>query len=300
MSDATASAERELWGLRLAQLFALPLASAGPLVQRGRLRRFAPRDILAAPGRPLDELHWVLDGSVEVTRLGRAYGRAGAGDAVAAIVAWARDPIGVGAIATTTTHTLSFPADRLSTLLEGRSPLFEPSLRSVARDAIAIRRRLGASAGYVPGADAERAPDLLDPVDRMLLVRDATGGARNTRIEAIADLASVAMPVELAAGQALWRAGDARSGWCLLLASGEIIGRAREPDQTFVHRRGDAAGLLDAFAATPRWYDATVQRTASALRIERDDLLEIIGDHPALQDEMFQRMGGAALRALDR
>ncbi|UJR83049.1 cyclic nucleotide-binding domain-containing protein [Sandaracinus amylolyticus] len=300
MSDTPTSAERELWGLRLAQLFGVPLASAGPLVQRGRLRRFAPHDAIATLGRPLDELHWVLDGSVEVTRLGRSYGRAGAGDAVAAMVAWARDPVGVAAIATTTTHTLSFPADRLSTLLEGRSPLFEPSLRSVARDAIAIRRRLGASAGYVPADHAERAFDLLDPVDCMLLVREATGGVRNTRIEAVADLASVALPVELPAGQTLWRAGDVRSGWCLLLASGEVIGHAREPDQSFVYRRGDAVGLLDAFAAAPRWYGATVQRAASALRIEIDDLLEIVGDHPELQDEVFQRMGGAALRALDR
>ncbi len=86
----------------------------------------------------------------------------------------------------------------------------------------------------------------------------------------------------------------------LFLASGEVRGHAKATEQRFSYGHGDAVGVLDAFSAAPRWYDATVHRSVTALRIELDDMLEVVGDHPELQAEIFMRMGGAALRALDR
>lgn len=286
------STDRELWGLRLAQRFGLDVRRAGPLVARGLLRRFETGEAIAKEGERLDALHWVLEGCVEITRKGRHYARAGAGDAVGAIVVCARDPEGLTAIATTPTHTLAFAADRLGVSVSGRSPLLEPTLRAVTREAIALQRRSGGPS--FTGQRSRQIPlDLSDPVDRMLLLRTATGGPAMTRIESIADLAEVARPIELPTGASLWRTGDPSERWALILSSGKIVGRSENHEVTYGH--GDMIGLLDATAQVPRWYDAAVTEHVTALRLEMDDLVQVVVDHPEFQDELLHQLGVAAL-----
>lgn len=286
------STDRELWGLRLAQLFGLDVRRAGPLVARGQLRRFEAGEAVAKEGQRLDALHWVLEGSVEITRKSRHYGRAGAGEAVGAIVVCSRDPAGVSAIATAPSHTLSFAVDRLGVAVSGRSPLLEPTLRAVTREAIALQRRSGGPS--FTGQRSRSAPlDLSDPVDRVLLLRTATGGPSMTRIESLVDLAEVAQRVELPTGTRLWRAGDPPDRWTLVVSSGTIVGRSDEREFTFGH--GDLIGLLDATAQVARHYDATVTEHVTALRIDLDDLIRVVVDHPEFQDDLLHQLGVAAL-----
>lgn len=295
MSEASnddLSTDRELWGLRLAQLFGLEVRRAGPLVARGRLRRFETGEPIATEGQPLEALHWVLEGSVEVTRGGRHYARAGAGDAVGAIAVCSRDPIGVTAIATVPTHTLAFEADRLGVSVSGRSPLLEPTLRAVTREAVALQRRSGGPS-FTNRRSRQTPLDLNDPVDRMLLLRTATGGQGMTRIESLADLAAVARPIELPTGASLWRIGDPADRWALILASGKIVGRSEDREFTYGH--GDMMGLLDATAQIPRWYDASVTEHVIALRLELDDLIRVVVDHPEFQDDLLHQLGVTAL-----
>ncbi len=288
------STDRELWGLRLSQLFGLDLRRAGPLVARGELRRFEAGEAIAREGQRLDLLHWVLEGSVEITRDGRHFGRAGAGDAIAALVVCSRDEGGASAIATSPTHTLSFDADRIGVAVSGRSPLLEPTLRAVTREAISLQRRSGGPS-FTGKRSRASALDMSDPVDRLLLLRTAMGGPAMTRIESLADLAEQAQPVELPAGTRLFRAGDPPERWALVISSGVVEGRSDERDFSFGH--ADTIGLLDVSAQVPRHYDAKVIEHVTALRIEGDDLLRVVQDHPEFQDDLLHTLGVAALAA---
>lgn len=291
MSDDL-STDRELWGLRLAQLFGLDVRRAGPLVARGRLRRFEVGEAIANEGQRLEALHWVLEGCVEISRKGRHYARANAGDAIGPIAVCSRDPAGVTAMAIAPTHTLSFSADRLGVAVSGRSPLLEPTLRAVTREAIALQRRSGGPS-FATHRSRESPLDSSSLVDRMLLLRTATGGLAMTRIEAVADLAADARPIELPTGARLWRIGDPPDRGALVISSGKILGRGKAREVTYGH--GDFVGLLDATAQAPRHYDATVLEHVTALRIELDDLIRVMVDHPEFQDDLLHQLGVAAL-----
>jgi hypothetical protein len=230
-------------------------------------------------------------------RGGRPFGVAMPGDAVGAVVAWAVDPSGLSARSVDVAHTLSFPTDRLATWIGGRSPLLEPTLRAAARDSLRLRRSLGPAGGY--NRTLAGPVVLRSLVERMLLVRAATGGRANTHIEAVADLATSASVVEFPSGAELWREGEAESGWALLIASGEIVGVGGHASQRFVYGPTDSAGVLDALGGGPRWYTATVSSPLRALRLEREALLTVVADHPEFQVDLMQRMGAAALRSWD-
>lgn len=299
-TSVVTTVDRELWGHRLAHLLGASVTSVGALLAHGTVARFETGASLASEGSPIARLHWVLDGGVEMMRHGRAFARASAGDAVGAIVAWSGDARGLSATCTVTTHTLAFDANRVSTWIGGRSPLLEAALRAVSREAVALRRGLGPDAGFVSRSIVEQPFDPSSAVARMLLVRAATGGLMNTRIEAVADLASIASFVEISSGAVLWREGETPSDWALMIASGEIAGTARTPAQSFLHRCTEAVGVLDALSGAPRWYTATVTRAVRALRFEREDLLSIIADHPELQIDLIRRMSASALAIWDR
>jgi hypothetical protein len=76
----------------------------------------------------------------------------------------------------------------------------------------------------------------------------------------------------------VWRAGD-RADHLLLIVSGALDCAAGDGIRFALGPR-EAAGVLDALAAVPRWYDATASAPLVALRTRLADVMDILEDDP--------------------
>jgi CRP-like cAMP-binding protein len=141
------------------------------------------------------------------------------------------------------------------------------------------------------------ASDGLLPVEKILALQRVPVFSRMA-VEEMRPLAEVAHTVTMTPGSPLFSASGPVSLWLLL--SGEVSLDDHAGGQTAVARAGDIIGSLSMLSGREIGQSADVLRSGIALRIDREDLFDLLGERPELLRQMFEgmfRMGDEAAGA---
>jgi CRP-like cAMP-binding protein len=114
-------------------------------------------------------------------------------------------------------------------------------------------------------------------------------------VEEMRPLADITHTVTMTAGGPLFSASAPISLWLLLAGEVSLDDHAGGP-QT-VARAGDILGSLSMLSGREIGQSADVLRGGVALRIDREDLFDLLGERPELLGQMFEgmfRMGNEA------
>ncbi len=264
-----------------------------------RQRFYRAGEHLSREGRPATSIHFVVSGEVELWRSGAEVRRLGPKSVVGGLSAFAREPQGYDAVARTETVALEMHVDDSLDIFEDHFALLKTVLRAISAEVLRTRKRMGPSAGFghaevYEGPSPERPLDL---VERMARLRKSISFAES-RLDAIAELAREAREERHPPGAVLWREGERMDSFCVL-ASGIVTCASRETGQQFRFGAGDAVGALDAMAALPRWYTATVTDDAVLLRIECETMFDLFEDHFELATDVLAMMARSILASYD-
>jgi CRP-like cAMP-binding protein len=103
--------------------------------------------------------------------------------------------------------------------------------------------------------------------------------------EEIRPLADIAQPVTMEGGASLFNESTPGAVWLLL--SGEVQLNSPTGSASLSARGGDVIGSTGAMAGQPLGRTATVTRSGIALRLDREDLLLLMGERPELLRQVF-------------
>jgi CRP-like cAMP-binding protein len=256
----------------------LTSADLTALAQYTRERFFRKRAVLLPPGSEVAEVHFIVEGEVEMRQADGRIVRAGPGEGVGMLGLIARLDEGVSAVARTETLTLTVNADTLVDILEDHFRILRHLLRALCALSIDNRRKHGNAAlleasreSMVPGTVTE-----LDLAQRIFCLR-ATAPFARSRIASLATLARQAKDVSFGMGETLWSAGDPGST-ALLIVSGCVKGASEDATQSFRFEPGSYPGLMEAIARVPLWYSAVAETPVTALRIDAEDIIDVLED----------------------
>jgi HEAT repeat protein/CRP-like cAMP-binding protein len=189
--------------------------------------------------------------------------------------------------------TLALPTDDLYALLADNTDLVEGLFRSLARTEPGPESDARAVVTGAPAEDLVRlAADRLTPVEKVLVLQSVPVFARAS-VDELVHVAAIAREERLEAGTSLAAEGDA--AFLLAVISGELSVEPppqdpRDPGPR-AHARtahpGDVVGVYETMAGLPFGRSLHVTRSGVALRIERADLIDLLGQRPALLQQMF-------------
>ena len=126
----------------------------------------------------------------------------------------------------------------------------------------------------------------LTPVEKILALQRVPAFARVSADEAL-ELARVTRTVEFAAGAQVFPASATPAIWIVL--SGEL---ALEDGARAVAaaRGGDIIGSMSTMAGIPLGRAATARQAGLALRIDREELFELLAERPMLLRQLFESL----------
>jgi CRP-like cAMP-binding protein len=102
------------------------------------------------------------------------------------------------------------------------------------------------------------------------------------------NLASIALPVTLTPKAALFPESAPPALWILL--SGEVALESSTGEPTVSARAGDVIGSVNTMAGHALGRSAKVGPAGIALKIDREDLFDLLGERPELLRQMFAAM----------
>lgn len=262
--------------------------------------RFFPAGAeIQAEGVPVDHVHYVISGEVEIRRGGQPVRTLGERSVVGGLAALARVQDAAQVVAKTDVTTFSFSQEDQRDVFEDDFEVLVRIMRSVARGFLEARRAAGPGGGFRP--DDETAPMPRAPlglVDKLAFLR-RTGPYNQARLEAVAELARESPEVRFPAGHTLWRAGD-ESGSSLVMVAGVITGTADDGEQTFRFSTGSIVGGLDSLAAVPRWFDARTETEVAAIQVNYGVLLDLLEDHTEMAMDLLRVLASNVLALRER
>lgn len=179
--------------------------------------------------------------------------------------------------------TLAIATEQLRTLLAENTDLvrglFATLAEGVTGQARGPVRPTGAAADLV-----QLSADGLLPVEKVLAVQRVPVFSRISA-EELRHVAEITRTVDMTAGATLFEASAPPTLW--LIASGEV--RLDDPagGPTFTAQAGDTIGSFSALAGGAIGRTARVERDGVAMRIDRDDLFDLLGEHPELMRQLF-------------
>jgi len=127
----------------------------------------------------------------------------------------------------------------------------------------------------------------MQPIEKVLAIERVPVFAHISPEEA-RHLAVITHTVEMKEGAALFRATDPPGTWLIL--SGEVTLSGTQTASPAIARGGDAVGSFGALGGPRIGRDAMVTKAGIALRIDRDELFEILGDRPEMLRQLFEGM----------
>jgi HEAT repeat protein/CRP-like cAMP-binding protein len=139
---------------------------------------------------------------------------------------------------------------------------------------------------YTPPPKAEPATPRslpLQPLDKVLLLRQNPLLGRAT-VDQLLDLATIAREVPLTVGGVLFTETDQPAVYHVL--KGEVQLEAAEADP-IVAGPGSTIGVSETLAGVPLGRRATVTREGQAVRLDRDELFDVLADHIDLLQGLF-------------
>ncbi len=136
----------------------------------------------------------------------------------------------------------------------------------------------------------------LEPLEKVLLLRQNPLLARAT-VNQLLELATITREVALTAGSVLFTETDPPAFYHVL--TGEVCLENDAADPT-VAGPGSTIGVLETLAGVSLGRRATVTREGQAMRLDRDELFEVLADHIDLLQGLFSGLLQANGAALDR
>jgi CRP-like cAMP-binding protein len=279
MLDRVVGTLERLHCLKTFPLFSdLASADLTALAQYTRERFFRKHAVLLRPGTEVTEVHFIVEGEVEMRRGDGPIGIAGPGDGVGMLGLIARLDEGVSAVARTETLTLAVNADTLVDILEDHFRILRHLLRALCALSIENRRKHGNAALLEPSRDSmvSRAVNELDLAQKIFCLR-ATAPFARSRIASLATLARQASDVSFEAGEKIWAVGDPGTT-AMLIVAGTVGCASEDGAQQFRFEPGTYPGLFEAIAGVPLWYGAAAESPVVALQLDAEDIVDVLED----------------------
>ena len=271
---------------RLPLFAALSVDGLFRIAGAGNQVRIEPGRVLHEEGAVPETLHFLLDG--------RVHHRApsGAGREVAAPAALGFPEIFEGRPMSGSIRTagaaacLILSGEEFRTLLADDTELAQGLFRTLCAsgDATAAslvfrgRHKQGKTA--IPGADMKL-------IEKVLILKDISVFAE-VSAEEMPGLASIAAEVRLRKGTKLFAETDAPTLHALV--TGEISLESPGEGSTILAGPNDAIGIQHTLGGIPLGCSARVLQDGTALRIDREDLFDLIAQRPDLMRQLFAAM----------
>jgi ATP:ADP antiporter, AAA family len=181
--------------------------------------------------------------------------------------------------------TLAITADELRTLLADNTDLVRGLFSTLAERVDAATVSNLQSTGAARELEQFAAGGLL-PVEKVLALQRVPVFSR-IAVEEMRPLAEIAQTVQMTPGSALFNESAPPALWLIL--SGEVSIEDGE-GRRLTARPGDIIGSLGMLSGQPLGRSADVLRGGTALRIDRDDLFDLLGQRPELMRQLFEGM----------
>ena len=255
------------------------------LARSGRQARHEPGDALLAEGQFPDALHVLLDGTLTAsTRAGRSRQLA-----APALVGIAPALVGRRSRETVRAHghaiTLAIPRDELLTVLAGSTGLVQGLFRAMAESMPSVRvpRALrGTAPEQVAGFPSE-----VSAVQRVLALQQVPLFA-HVSADGLLQLGALTRVEPFEGGDILSR--TAETPLRVILRGTLTVERPSTDDPARHAGPGDTTGVYEVLAGVPRATGAdhvVATETGAALRLNRDELFDLLGQRPALLEQLF-------------
>lgn len=277
--------------LRVLPLFgSLSVDDLFRIAAASRQIRHEPGTVLLTARAVPAMLHVLLDGEVTVMEEPGVPQTVGAPAAFGFWEALLSRPMTCGVRTTDSAVTLAMTADELRTQLAYNSGL----VRGLFATMPPLRPEAAGNQIQPTGAAlelAELASDGVRPVEKALALEQVPLFSRLSAEEAL-HLTGITRTVTMKQGDTLFRGIDRPALWLIL--SGEVQLDATDAAAAGTAVSGDTIGSVNALAGARPGGDATVTRSGEALRIDRDDLFEMLGDRPEMLRQLFASVMEAA------
>ncbi len=185
-----------------------------------------------------------------------------------------------------TTVTLALTADELRTLLADNTDLVRGLFSTLADRADRGTVDNMQSTGAAPALQQIAADGVL-PVEKILALQRVPVFARIAADE-MGALAGITHTVVMNAGTPLFVPSAPVALWLIL--SGEVSLNDAADGTTVVARGGDIIGSLSMLSGRPLGKSADIVQSGAALRIDRDELFDLLGERPELLRQLFEGM----------
>jgi CRP-like cAMP-binding protein len=187
-----------------------------------------------------------------------------------------------------TTVCLALSHDELRTLISTNTDLVEGLFRMLAggpqaSGRLVIKSQVGANAATLPTHP-------LKPIEKILILENVPVFAEIGPNE-MGHLVSIAHELPLHEGSTLFTASDTPAVLAVLAGRISLESAAGEPP--VIVEAGDVVGVYETLAGAGSGRRAVVVGVGRALRIEREELFELLGQRP----ELLQHLFGALFRA---
>ena len=255
------------------------------IASTSRQVRHQPGTVLGQEGVVPETIHVLLDG--QAVESGTT-ARPGSLDAPTSIgFAQALQGVAMRKTVRTTDNavTLALTVDELSTLLADNSDLVRGLFVTLAQRADpGISRNLQPTGAAVELT--ELSADGLLPIEKILALQRLPVFSRIAP-EEMAALAAVTETVVMKNGALVFAASAPVALWVVL--SGELSMEDASGSQT-VARAGDVIGSLSMLSGEPIGLTAHVTQDGVVLKLDRDELFDLLGERPELLRQLFEGM----------
>jgi CRP-like cAMP-binding protein len=289
-----AERRRELWLEPLpaaelaAQLRKLPLFASVTVDELFRIAgaarqvRHESGSILLQEGATPDNVHLLLDGRVTTASRQRALQSMDAPAALGFEEALQGVPMRETIRTSERAVTLALSSEELRTLLADNTDLVSGLFTTLA----ARMETLAVPIHHTGvGRDLEQlAIRGLTPVEKVLALQHVPLFAKLSADE-MRRLAAIARTVTLTPGSALFAESAPPALW--LIVAGELALERSAGAPLLTAAVGDVVGLATTMSGAPLGRSAAVTRSGVALRIDRDELFEVLGERPEMLKQMF-------------
>jgi CRP-like cAMP-binding protein/HEAT repeat protein len=238
--------------------------------------------VLLQEGATPEQVHLLLDGRVTATR------RLGAPRTVDAPAELGFEEALQGLPSRETIRTseravtLALSSEELRTLLADNTDLVSGLFATLATRVEAFGAPTQRAGG---GRELEQlAVGGLSPIETVIALQYVPLFARVSADE-MRRLGGIAHEVKLTAGSTLFAESAPPALWLLL--TGEVTLESASGAPPITARNGDVIGLASTMAGLPLGRSAVVASSGVALRIDRDELFEVLGERPEMLKQMF-------------
>ena len=262
---------------------------------------FTTGEVMLRPGTPVVHMFLIIEGEVQMYSVesGDKTQKLGPRSSIGGLASLAGSPTGASAKALSEVFALAINSDDMQEVFEDSFAVLCGVLEQLAKGIRAHQMRL---AGKLPADTEDYVPVELDRpltwVERIFFLRRTTQFS-DSNIEAMAHLAADMEELRMSAGEPLWQTND-HADYSLLIVRGGI--ECTPPEgESFSFPPGWIVGGLDSLSASPRWYSAkAAEDNTVLLRMRRNNLLDVLEDHPRQAAIMLRILAGGLEGLIER